>query len=162
MIVIPHPFPPGVRALAGPAVRALQTPAGEESGLSRKYDEEASREGKLDGGMLILPTSGRVDRSLELLDVCGCAGDSKELYEGPWPLMAGVGASGRRSGSIGFQESFKAPRVPFVTAVDSTFEPLRMAFSLAGASNSEKNVVPGGYTFGDPMMSANRSELAGA
>lgn len=59
-MVIPHPVPPGVRALPGPGVRAAHPP-GEEvvDGLSRKWEEEARREGRCGGGMEILPISGR-------------------------------------------------------------------------------------------------------
>jgi hypothetical protein len=67
--------------------------------------------------MLILPTSGRVDRFRGLPDGGGAGADDADVPDGrPAPLVAGVGARGRLSGSIGFQESFRAPRVPFATA----------------------------------------------
>lgn len=159
MIVIPHPVPPGVRALCGPGVRAPQPP-GDDPGESRKCEEEASREGRCGGGIEILPISGR-DEELLALDAKG--GESGETGVigivladpvDPEPTFKGtaglagilfVGATpiGLRSGSIGFQTSFNAALVTGAASTDTSAR-LRTAFSSTAPIGSSNTVVPGG------------------
>lgn len=175
IIVIPHPVPPGVLALAGPGVRAPHPP-GDIPGVSRKWEDEANRDGRCGGGIDIFPISG-LDDGLRTFATAGDPGDTgvtgivfaEPVDPEPPPVVtAGLTGTSRvagaplglLSGSIGFQISFNAARVAAVDAA-CTSDLRRTAFSSRGTFGSSNTVVPGGNTGLAPVTLANLAELVG-